>query len=87
MKIDKSGFDYESGLRGRCRLRNSIGIRLFLGGIVRLTMLDARISARFGMDVLTFFFMTSYIYAKSAGVTHTRTLTKNIQESSLYMRY
>ena len=69
------------------RLRNSIGIRLFLGGIVRLTMLDARISARFGMDVLTFFFMPSYIYAKSAGVTHTRTLTKNIQESSLCMRY
>jgi len=69
------------------RLRNNIGIRVFLGGILRLTTLDARISARFGMDVLTFFFMPTYVYAKSAGVTHTRTLTKNIQESSLYMRY
>ena len=69
------------------RLRNSIGIRVFLGGILRLTMLDARISARFDMGVLTFFFIPTYVYAKSAGVTHTRTLTKNIQESSLYMRY
>ena len=69
----------------RRRLRNIIGTRLFLGGILRLTMLDARISTRFDMGVLTFFFMPTYVYAKSAGVTHTRTLTKNIQESSLYM--
>ena len=71
----------------RRRLRNIVGIRLFLGGILRLTMLDARISTRFDTGVLAFFLLPTYVYAKSAGVTHTRTLTKNIQESSLYMRF
>ena len=49
------------------RVHNNIGTRVFLGGILRLTMLGARISARFGMGVLTFFLMPSYVYAKSAG--------------------
>ena len=35
----------------RCSSRNIIETRLFLGGILRLTMLDARIPARFGMGV------------------------------------
>ena len=77
----------KSPLPNRRRLRNIIGTRVFLGGILRLTMLDARISARFVMGVLTFLFCLLMYNAKSAGVTHTRTLTKNIQESSLYMRY